>query len=918
MSDAAEAFAAAAAQARQAATESGGALVPLGAGTPEQVRTSAGAHLAEVTRTAQSLEEAAAKYEAELRAKLNAQLAEMREAMAPLKAQIARMKETVWTVNLYLGTDEQIEQLRDGEPAPDGTPITIRQLVLAMDEESLIAAEEGGIDAQRVTDFSAWLLADPRRLEQVMPDPKGVVVLVPTRQSRDYGSVAANMQMDAANSEPHWLIRNGDKLYLLKTDFKVTNRLLPTRAEFNEFFTREEGWGAERRRVPLEPGSEAWLKAEQAAGERRRHYMRVMLILQGLADRTTVFYPLPGGRVNFLSVAAQDDGQVRIINEIDGVLTTGRPSFRQWQHDLAQHLRVGLRIVGVFNNYGAFGSENGHERSSWKHTRLHPQNASLPETGKVYVIEDTNAAGQFLIRYPRTDLVDDLDDWGRYLGQRVAKTRASCALERDDSFILPIDLVDLADAQHYLNARTERHNYREMIPVLRAVIRAKEEEAAAEEPFRMLAAGRIAAAHDVDVDEVLDALPALVDWWKLTNKHQRALVTADDPEMEIRALEAIEREWLARRRDAEGADAAADRARVEQLREQVPAAIAVVRRRDGSYAAYEPADQFGIWLHETRVSRTGRPQGDRREWVQASARTRGSMVLLWSTDRWASWNHNANARAHLTGPELDRVLDFVRADAARAGTLIAVVYRETAPAGWEYNARRLEAYCWTAEPGECTGGGMWGSGRSDDPGRKMVEVRYRWTRESGTTVSVERTNERRPTEWGAFNSDTTSHWTNRRGRVPWGGQTLDHMRLLWSDPDQLAAVDAEWQVIEAEQKVINDREQRNQAVLSDVQRRWAEAEWARLYERFLTDYAGAADLWEGHKKTLKVDFPGGSVQGLYRGIGILLDQCADLTTLTVADAVRADEGDRAQAILDKAPASVVDLPLAVAAEDGES
>lgn len=80
----------------------------------------------------------------------------MNEANAILRAKMAelepmlkmakRPEDGIGAVNLYLGRDEYIETLRDGEAAPANVPLTIRQLVLAMDEESALNAAEDGID----------------------------------------------------------------------------------------------------------------------------------------------------------------------------------------------------------------------------------------------------------------------------------------------------------------------------------------------------------------------------------------------------------------------------------------------------------------------------------------------------------------------------------------------------------------------------------------------------------------------------------------------------------------------------------------------------------------------------------------------------------------------------------------------------
>ena len=95
--------------------------------------------------------------------------AQMQEALAirrPLEEKLKRLEEGLWTLSLYAGDEERIVQLQDGEPAPLDTPITVRQLVLAMDEECAVAAEDGGIDARSIEEFDAW---QERLMREVRP-----------------------------------------------------------------------------------------------------------------------------------------------------------------------------------------------------------------------------------------------------------------------------------------------------------------------------------------------------------------------------------------------------------------------------------------------------------------------------------------------------------------------------------------------------------------------------------------------------------------------------------------------------------------------------------------------------------------------------------------------------------------------------
>ncbi len=896
-------FAAEAERARALLDQTSGTLVPLGAAAPEHVRTAYSAQLADLARSQQNLQTIYNRRKEELEARLKAELAALQAVAGPLEAQIRRLQEGIWTVNLYLGRDEEIEQLADGAPAPAGTPITLRQLVLAMDEECLVAAEEGqGIDSQDIGKFVEWLLADPAHLQQVLPDAKGVVVLVPSRQKRDYGSLATQQAAEEANSVSYWLLRNGDRLFLMTTDIKVGDRLLPTRAEFVQYFysDRYNSTTRERERVPMDPGGEAWVKAEAAADARRRHFMRLMLILQGIVDRTTVWQPLPSDGVNFLSVGAQDDGKVVIINELDNVLTSGRKPFREWQVEQLRALTPGQRVIGAFNSWDFTHHAAGEwDRQRNLHARLQPGSSTYPPAAEPHVLETVAGRdGAMTFLFER----DVWEDWER----RPAKTRARCTVYPTDSWLLPFDGVTIEDLESYLHARTERQHYLKTIPVIKAAIAAKRAEARAEEPFRRLLAGRIADVHNLDVADVEGQIGELVDWWKLTNRWHRPLVAA--PATEAKAVTAIEREWAARRAAAGRGSSigAADQHHLAALRALHPAAVCIARRRDGDYVAYLPANAEDIWVHERRYHPVAGRRRDLRlvretDWTQVPLRTVPTLTVLHADRRWAVWDHRAHPAEHLTGPERDQFVNELRDTLTGGGaTPVAVTY--------EPDHRMFHAFGWAAvprSPRERSG--------ISEPGELMVGLAASWARRPGRLGAVLNTPTWRdhPT-WHRY-SEPEGHPTPWRPANSAYRETGD--RLVWLDDTQMPRVNEVWAEIRARHAAARRRTDAMLVVLDAVNRRWVEWQKDQAYQRFIADYAGATDLWEGHLKTLKFSENINHADGLREGIYAFQAEGVDLAGLTVADAVRRGlNPEQAEAALAKLPDGAAGLLLAVAAE----
>lgn len=153
-----------------------------------------------LNRRAASLTVAVKEAKGHLELKLGQKMAVALAALRDVQGVVAKLEEVVYTVQLYLGRDEEVVCLREGEPAPAETPICIRQNVLFMDEEIALTRPDG-IDFEDIAEFDAWLLADPKHLSQVLPEPKGVVVLGVRRHGKAHQLSSARRSVERS-----WLI----------------------------------------------------------------------------------------------------------------------------------------------------------------------------------------------------------------------------------------------------------------------------------------------------------------------------------------------------------------------------------------------------------------------------------------------------------------------------------------------------------------------------------------------------------------------------------------------------------------------------------------------------------------------------------------------------------------------------------------
>jgi hypothetical protein len=818
-------------------------LVPTGADAAVAVKARmAGAH-AQVARARKAaLEKVTAAREAikAQQAELDRQARAMELELAPLMDQLELMREGIWTMNLYLGRDEEIVQIAEGAPAPASTPIHVRQQVLAMDEESAINAEGGGIDFRNIEEFDDWVTADPSHLDQLLPEKRGVVAVMARRSEIDYKDVWANVHFNAKNKHTYWLIRNGENVYRMDTEFETGPRLVPARNEFTSIFV--DRWT----KKPLQPGTDAWLKAEKEAGARERHFMRVALILQGLCDRTHVFAPLPKAGVSLLSPEDYDAGHVVLIADDENQITTGRTPFYEWLRALNTQLRTGMRVMIATRH------------SNYDHDRVHPANAENPKSGEVYTIKRPGSrAGEFVVTYKRTVETWVNDGWGGGGEFRVPMTSASYTLRTDDRFVLPIDLVDIATMRTYLAARTERHAYADMFPTLTAAIEFLEAEQAAEAPFRELLAAQVAQTEDVDLDVAAARIDDVIRTWKVGNRWFRPM--SGDAETEARAA----REILAERARIVAANAGAgdDAAFLARARREHPDALLIARKKDGTYVVLTPAKRawttaangkaqqgmpFDVWMHQHEYTRTGKPRAA-REWVIPQMSSVARWIVLHEGPKWATWKRTARPVEHLTDPEILDAIEQIRSK-ARGMDLLAITFDE-ATRRWSSKGRP-EFSAWY-HPGPVAG--------TDRPLTKPVgglsayRLDIRVIKDKDGAVTLEWYRGIDPMR-GSEQRWERPHWFHDeeapadKSSTPLGYNYASE--IVWIDEDVMAAGRRAEAAVAAARKVENDLERVVHTLMDSVQQEWIDRFVAGKKVTFMDDYADE-DLWAEEEKRLR-------------------------------------------------------------------
>lgn len=294
-----------------------------------------------------------------------------RAKMETLQKAVEETDERLFALEMYAGLTEDVKQIADGEPAPQETPIAIRQMLRFMDEECLIDAMDGGMDYSRIADFDKWA-AIPENRDRITPEQRCIVALKVRRHEKEYDTQGLSLaglfetiEKHKANMKTYLLMRNGEKLFRLATEIEFSPRLLPLREEFNKPFVdvdRSYNFKTHKDEVTETTITPDDVHYDEHADKRRkevRHYNRTIFLVQGLLDRSKVFSPHP--TISLRNPEHVDTYLKLIRDEEDGLPAYNPPDWEKYRYAKNSKIKVGDWVYAYWETV-AYSSNQHH---SW-------------------------------------------------------------------------------------------------------------------------------------------------------------------------------------------------------------------------------------------------------------------------------------------------------------------------------------------------------------------------------------------------------------------------------------------------------------------------------------------------------------------------------------------------------------------------
>jgi hypothetical protein len=239
---------------------------------------------------------------------------------------------TLYAIETYLGVYEEIEQIVWGEAASLDEPIAVYQQKCYMDEEVGLTELDDyrfkdGLDYKDISEFDNWI---KKRYKRYLYKPKSIMAWQVRRTDKNYGDPFENMA-NIYNFETYFLLRNGDNLYRIFSDVFTPDTMFPTAKKIEEVFKKDKEW--------KEAGKEVKEFYEQ--------YMYILIMLQGLVDRTEVFGTNFAGKIDFINPLNFDKNYIQLVRdaEPENWISDGRPTWEEYKSMNEKTITVGSRVL---------------------------------------------------------------------------------------------------------------------------------------------------------------------------------------------------------------------------------------------------------------------------------------------------------------------------------------------------------------------------------------------------------------------------------------------------------------------------------------------------------------------------------------------------------------------------------------------
>ena len=395
----------------------------------------------------------------------------LEQAIASMRKTVSNMEYAISVIEGYLGVGVDAIKITEGESAAPGTPVSIRQRILFMDEEvACILEDNQGLDYHDKNMFYEWM-KDKKHRDIVVPEERCVVIMKPKRFNHNYTrDWVENEKLNKWNHHSFLVIRDGENVMCIESDNlciydKVFFKVLVEYKEKDGYFEKRD---------------------KEAEAERRaKRILYLLAVLQGMKEQGILFNGDPS--INFV----KDENVSKIYDdEDDTMIGSGIMPFYDFVAEKNKSVKRGSRIL-----YYSGGEPKRYIYNDFSRP-------SQPDFG-VYNVDVDEAGVKSFLYMPKDEI------WSYEEGYHERKRRVSWLM--DNRGYINYDAVTSAEIDMYMRDRTQRKYYKDIVNLLRTLWKAKKEEESWERDFTNLMASQFKS---YDETLVMELIGEAIVWWR--------------------------------------------------------------------------------------------------------------------------------------------------------------------------------------------------------------------------------------------------------------------------------------------------------------------------------------------------------------------------------------------------------------------
>ena len=298
-----------------------------------------------------------------------------------VRAHVEKLLTGVKSLDLYVGTDVYVEQVKKGKDAPNDLfdepqSLTIMQSKLYMDEELSAWADVGAeFDFHNTDLFFKALRKHDSLVRQIFPTDRCIVCMAVRRTDRDYGNGYENAILNEKNKSVFLLVRNGQNIHVVYSPIEShmkSPRLFPSAKDIDNIF-RDHRWFGEDEGRKITYNDVKYTDKLSEHEALAVHYKRFLILLCGLDHRLNLFgtfYNEPKD-MKFISMKFQQKHMNFVHDDEEAsngkmLPLENKPSFKEWLTAKNGFLRSGSRVICMWKDVMNSDTAPGVVKYNWR------------------------------------------------------------------------------------------------------------------------------------------------------------------------------------------------------------------------------------------------------------------------------------------------------------------------------------------------------------------------------------------------------------------------------------------------------------------------------------------------------------------------------------------------------------------------